>query len=164
MDLIVLYEFVPFDLFEINKEIEIKGEIKKEKVNNSDLTLNDKLFFYIKISRKGFKFLIEGCLDTNIILQCDRCLVDFSFPVKNDFSFLFIYDKEKLEYIDEHLLNIQDMILSEIFLNIPFKKLCSYDCKGLCPECGENLNINNCNCNINHGENPFAKLKTMFIN
>ena len=164
MDLMVLYEFAPFDLFEIDKEIEIKGDINKEKINNSDLTLNDKLYFNIKISRKGFKFLIEGCLDTNIILQCDRCLVDFSFPIKSDFSFLFLYDKEKLEYIDDHILNIRDLILSEIFLNIPFKKLCSYNCKGLCPECGENLNINSCNCNISYGENPFARLKTIFIN
>ena len=51
--------------------------------------------------------------------------------------------------------------MGQIYLNIPIKKLCSYECKGLCPVCGTNLNLTKCNCENQFNENPFAKLKEL---
>ena len=162
MALMVLRDFQIFDLFEVEDEYEIRGHIDNEQLKNKELTFSNFLDFNVKISRKGYKFLIEGDVNTEIILLCDRCLNNFKLPIYSKFRFLFIYKKEVLECINEHFLNLKELILSEVYLNMPFKKLCSNKCKGLCPVCGEDRNLFSCKCDNNSIESPFARLKILF--
>jgi uncharacterized protein len=43
-------------------------------------------------------------------------------------------------------LAIADILREQVLLALPMKVLCTIDCKGLCPNCGTNLNSGNCNC------------------
>jgi uncharacterized protein len=64
------------------------------------------------------------------------------------------------EYID-----LQDVVSEQIALNLPLKQVCSNECRGLCSNCGKNLNTGDCDCkkNINDEEHPFAVLKSIKI-
>ena len=43
----------------------------------------------------------------------------------------------------------------QVLLSLPSRTLCKEDCKGLCPRCGQNLNLAPCNCNSSErGQNP----------
>ena len=53
------------------------------------------------------------------------------------------------DYIEtpDYTLELDEVVISDIVLNLPSKILCREDCKGICPECGKNLNHGDCNCN-----------------
>ncbi len=83
---------------------------------------------------------------------CDRCAEEinreFSFDVnrivveelqneEDDDGFLIVTNRE---------LDLDELVNEEIVLSLPSKILCKDDCKGLCPQCGANLNVNKCNC------------------
>jgi uncharacterized protein len=43
-------------------------------------------------------------------------------------------------YVDGQDLNVRDWVHDALMLDLPSRVLCSDDCAGLCPICGENLN------------------------
>jgi uncharacterized protein len=44
-------------------------------------------------------------------------------------------------------VELDDEIRQEIILDYPMKIICKAECKGLCPNCGQNLNTGECDCN-----------------
>ena len=161
MDILYLYDFVNIDILEIEKEKQIKANININEKDN-ELIFSNPLKLDLTINRKGFKFHFNGNIETDLILQCDRCLDKFFYTICADFNFLFIYNEDKLEYINGSNLILKNLIFGEIYLNIPYKKLCKLECKGLCPICGENLNKIKCNCKTDDKINPFYKLKALY--
>ena len=43
-------------------------------------------------------------------------------------------------------LDLDELVVSDILLELPTKLLCKEDCKGLCSSCGRNLNEGKCGC------------------
>ena len=59
-------------------------------------------------------------------------------------------------------LSLKDeVVISDIILNYPQKYLCKDDCKGLCPECGKNLNEGDCGCNKTQVDSRLEILKQL---
>jgi len=46
----------------------------------------------------------------------------------------------------KEILDVSEDIRAEILLEFPMNLLCSDECRGLCPECGQNLNEKSCSC------------------
>ena len=106
----------------------------------------------------------EGSLETNLESECSRCLsffVDrFSFQLNDLYlpsvnietgrrvEFKAIEDiSEESFLIDEHqFLDLSEAIRQYTVSSMPLKPLCSTDCKGICPNCGDDLNDISCNC------------------
>jgi uncharacterized protein len=44
---------------------------------------------------------------------------------------------------------------------LPTKRLCSEDCKGLCPYCGKDLNEGRCDCEVDEIDPRFEVLKKL---
>ena len=103
---------------------------------------------------------IVGNLSTQLEIRCARCLE----PVKRDVieSFDLIYRPQGVDargeevsisaaeteigyYQGEGLL-LEDVLKEQILLALPVKLVCSTECKGLCPQCGRNLNVEQCDC------------------
>ena len=38
-------------------------------------------------------------------------------------------------------IHLSEIACEQIFLEIPYQPLCQEDCKGLCPQCGRDLNL-----------------------
>jgi uncharacterized protein len=47
---------------------------------------------------------------------------------------------------DTDKIDLDKDIRDYAILAVPMKKLCSENCKGLCPKCGKNLNDDLCDC------------------
>ena len=62
-------------------------------------------------------------------------------------------------YLKEPVIDVFAILSQQIFLVVPEKYLCSESCKGLCPKCGVNLNLNTCYCKKEFKSSPFAILK-----
>lgn len=83
--------------------------------------------------------------------SCDRCCEEF--VRKTDMSFTHklvqsLADDSNDDYIEtpDFALELDELVISDILLSLPQKNLCKDDCKGLCPECGQNLNEGECSC------------------
>jgi len=84
--------------------------------------------------------LATGSLSTVATLNCGRCLKEFQQPIKVD------------QFVAHHPLQGEDSvdltpnIREDILLELPQRALCKPNCNGLCPTCGQDLNVNACNC------------------
>lgn len=58
-------------------------------------------------------------------------------------------------------IDIDDIVIEQIYLSLPIKFLCSEGCHGLCPRCGTNLNQGECGCLKKNGHPAFLKLKEL---
>ena len=66
--------------------------------------------------------------------------------------------------IDGMKLDVDELVYSEVVLDLPTKHLCKEDCKGLCCNCGKNLNEGECGCDTDYIDPRLAKLKELLEN
>ena len=132
---------------------------------NYDLTISSK-----KISL-GFK--IFGKLKALIECQCIRCLKRTPYNTSISINLTLINNESKKEkdyinindivYIESNksYFNIGSILADMIELSKPYNPMCEESCKGLCPNCGQNLNNKKCICKKNKIDSPFEKLKNI---
>lgn len=99
-------------------------------------------------------------LDATMEIGCARCLEPVEFTVNRAFDLLYRplgVDKRAEEvaiseadteigYYEGDGLLLEDVLREQLLLASPVKLVCREDCKGLCPQCGTNLNHATCNC------------------
>lgn len=110
---------------------------------------------------------VNGSFETTVRAQCVRCLCDVSMTIHHDFHEVFhrseLEDGENYTWQNE-ILSLDQLVRDAIVLGMPQKLLCSEDCKGLCQDCGKNLNEGTCTCEQSDDFNPFAQLKDLYKN
>lgn len=117
------------------------------------------------LSISGKDIYLSGAIKTELKLNCSRCLEPFQFPVESQVTAHFVPREEPdedsvehpevelstsdidIEYYDGNRLDISQPVHDQILLALPFVAVCREDCKGLCGECGINLNNGPCGCN-----------------
>jgi uncharacterized protein len=55
-------------------------------------------------------------------------------------------ENDDIAVIPDMQLNPEEFCYPDIVMSLPTKLLCKDDCRGLCPDCGKNLNTGDCNC------------------
>lgn len=107
---------------------------------------------------------LKGNITGIIEAQCSRCLEPFDFPLNIEFDEFFskLESDEEVYPFEEEIIDLKDMIVDNLILSVPLRFICSEECKGLCPECGINLNRHQCNCNKNNIDPRLAVLKDLF--
>jgi uncharacterized protein len=129
-----------------------------------------------RITKTFTTVFIKGNLSATINSNCSRCLEDISIPIGGNFAYTLVPAKtetrEDLELTAEELeishysgdlIDLTSIICEQIILQIPIKALCLVECKGLCPQCGMNLNKSSCNCHLNVVNNRMAVLKNFKV-
>jgi uncharacterized protein len=114
----------------------------------------------------------RGHLETRLATTCSRCLGTVEMPVACDFDLTYrpmatIARNEELELPPAELgvgfyeapgIEVADVVTEQVNLFMPMQVVCSPDCRGLCPTCGANLNLETCRCPAAPHESPFASL------
>lgn len=126
---------LPMQDFELNGDYPFKSpvQLNVSAVNRAGLVeLNVKADFYYTT-------------------RCDRCFEDITKHMKFTFNHklaVSLIDEENDDYIEtpDYSLELDDVVMSDILLELPSKILCKDDCKGICPKCGQNLNQGECKC------------------
>jgi uncharacterized protein len=120
-------------------------------------------------------FRVTGRATTKLELQCSRCLDDFLVPVDARFELRYVPaiqnegegEREVAEddlttaFYREGSLDVIDMLREQFQLALPMKPLCAEACRGLCPECGANLNRTECGCAPKWEDPRLAVLKSI---
>jgi uncharacterized protein len=105
--------------------------------------------------------LMEGSCSATLELACVRCLKEFVWPLEARFRYIF-WPKSKESHVEEKELGAEDLevvyykegepvdlrrfIAEQIYLHVPQYPRCQDACKGLCGQCGINLNEQTCSC------------------
>lgn len=82
---------------------------------------------------------------------CDRCGTDVAKCLNYNFEHYLVTSlsgDQNDDYIEtpDHTIDIDELVTTDILLELPSKHLCSDYCKGLCPKCGTDLNKSTCSC------------------
>lgn len=134
-------------------KLDVKGKVKPFSYQDEEIAFKDDVHFEGQIKRMQSKYyLVTGTVTAVLVLQCGLCLekYDFktSFPVELHFMSKekAIDDDVDVYYTDGDNVELDEAIQTNAIMNIPSKRLCSPDCKGLCPVCGKKLGDKCCDC------------------
>lgn len=103
--------------------------------------------------RVSGELVVRGTLSSEVEMRCARCSEFFSTTVSVS-DFLRAYPAPE----GADLVDIAEDFREEILLHIPGFAVCSEECKGMCPQCGVNLNDGPCKCKKNDGPGPWSAL------
>jgi uncharacterized protein len=117
----------------------------------------------ILLRNAGQEIVARGSLRAVALLPCSRCLREHEVPVEFDFSETcgltqideprsYVSDSDgdepaPIPMLDGGTVDLSELVRQLLVLNLPDRSLCSPDCKGLCPQCGADLNLTTCDCN-----------------
>jgi len=158
---------------EQGSEIKMKESVEGLNLIGEEITLKEPVTLKLNINKTGTKVLIKGIIQTLVELECSRCLEDFLCHIDESFTVTFLpyferpkdpdleLDTEDLDisFYDGQLIDLTELVREQIILSVPMNPICKVNCRGLCPECGKNLNEGRCTCSSIRGEMRWPKLK-----
>ncbi len=97
---------------------------------------------------------IDAVVDT----KCARCLKPLQFPLQMEVEEAV---GEEGVVLEGTILNVDNIVKNNIVVELPIRFLCTDDCKGICSNCGADLNIAECNCKHEQFDERFAVLKKL---
>jgi uncharacterized protein len=128
-----------------------------------------------KVHKDKDRYRLVGTVKTVLEHACSRCLEPFRQPVDSHFDIRYLSQTENTGeeeneveeddlsdafYRDEQI-DLQHLMEEQFYLALPMKPLCREDCKGLCPNCGTNLNVATCDCQVRWEDPRLAGLKAL---
>lgn len=122
----------------------------------------------LEIGRTSQGLIATGNFEGKTTLECARCLNDFTHKLNWEITELFAFKSDMVDD-DESVLPLPDSaqidfgpILREYaLLEVPINPLHAPDCKGLCLECGQDLNVEDCGHEDIDSSSPFSELKEL---
>lgn len=119
-------------------------------------------------SRAGIVALSVIC-DCEYTAPCDRCGRDtvkhYKVPIERVLVAQLENDEnDEMILLQDFKLDMDELIYTEVVLAMPNKHLCSEDCRGICQECGKNLNDGPCGCATKTGDPRLAELSKLLEN
>ncbi|RJP48231.1 MAG: DUF177 domain-containing protein [Anaerolineaceae bacterium] len=120
----------------------------------------------INVGKTPQGLIVQADFSAETTLECVRCLTEFEHELTWSFTELYAFDKRSITESglllpDDAHLDMALLLREYALLEIPISPLCKPDCKGLCAECGENLNEKDCGHRPAEPDSPFAKLKDL---
>ncbi|MCX7598716.1 MAG: DUF177 domain-containing protein [Armatimonadetes bacterium] len=123
----------------------------------------------------GRTIMAQGQVAVTVELACARCLrphpVKLDVLVARECCLMQIDDPEAYRERDDDLppipilsgdeIDLSELVRQLIILHTPPRSLCRPDCKGLCDQCGADLNEGPCGCQQQGVDPRLAPLKSL---
>ena len=116
-----------------------------------------------------------GDLHVTVDAPCDRCLEPVALPIRSPFDLVYLPTTEaerggddeiddaaiEVGYYEGNGLRLNDVLREVVLLALPMQLVCSENCKGICPICGQNRNQRQCACQLATADDRWSKLKDL---
>ena len=125
---------------------------------------------HLQLSRRLEDVYVKGSFSASVEVECRCCVESFATSILGEIEVQFCptdaatpsdplqADTGERYYLGD-TIDLSEEVRQSLILEIPNWPLCSEECKGLCPQCGENLNLVDCGCQISEeSSSPFAAL------
>lgn len=117
---------------------------------------------------------VRGHVKVEMEADCDRCLEPALLPIDTDFELFYkpveegfgeekgVDDEEAdMGFYEGDGVELNDVLREFVLLTLPMQRVCSEDCQGICPVCGENRNLKKCGCQASPVDHRWAALKNL---
>jgi len=117
---------------------------------------------------------VTGHVSVRMQTDCDRCLDPADCPIDADFELYYRpvtegFSEEKqlapgeaeMGFYEGDGVDLNDVLREFVLLSLPIKRLCRAECKGICPVCGQNRNLNECQCQPEAADDRWSALKSI---
>lgn len=121
-----------------------------------DLNIVTPIFVKMNVQNKQGEVVLNMSLSFSQNCCCDRCLENLNISHDFNCKHILVSNKniqnndENCICLDNFKLDLNDLVITNILLNLPSKNLCDENCLGLCYQCGTNLNTSKCECQKNN--------------
>jgi uncharacterized protein len=127
----------------------------------------------VKFTLTNFGVLASIRLTAALHLTCARCLEPFDLPVESSFEeeyqptidiatglpAEFPKSDTAFQVPQTHTIDLAEAIRQNLVLAVDIIPVCSPECRGFCPGCGVNRNLEACACPPPQEASPFAVLQ-----
>ncbi len=142
----------------LNAELSLEPDALAAKSINADGPVKGTF----RVEKTGSQVLIKGSVSGCVRLQCSRCLTSYRYKIEEKIfielrPLLAAGEGEEMELASDDLdveffrgdsLDLEHFIEEQVRLALPMKPLCSKECGGLCPSCGEAIGSDACACDV----------------
>jgi uncharacterized protein len=129
----------------------------------------------LEIHKDKEKFRLAGRVTSELELPCSRCLEPFRLLVDASFDVRYLPASEmstederelqdedvEISYYRDDRIDLNELLREQFYLALPMKPLCTEGCRGLCSQCGTNLNTGTCDCAPEWEDPRLAPLKSL---
>jgi len=157
--------------------LNLSGEVALEdlKIESSEIRVLGRIWVTLIAEKHAGEVRVRGRFTAEIQLPCARCLEPVRVPLAAELDQFYRSHKDhrltgeiELQEKDTEIafyfgdfIEVSDIIREQVLLGLPMKPICREDCKGLCPYCGKNRNLDACNCHSLFVDPRFAQLLKM---
>jgi len=113
-----------------------------------DLIVND-LHCRLNLTRTSQGVWVQGEADCGLTQACTRCLTQLEPRYHLTLEELFsLIPRPDIQFSvgEDDAIDLAPLIREEVLVSLPTQLLCQAECRGLCMECGHNLNEGPCTC------------------
>lgn len=153
--------------------VRLEGTAEDVGLGPEDADLEGGVGFEGTLYRADTQVEVQGRVRAAVRLVCDLCVApmrqEIDAPVRVIFEKRAERDRRTdaegnaedtgILYYDGRTLELQEEIREVILLEIAWHPTCSPNCRGLCPQCGKNLNEGTCGCVPHRGVSPWDALR-----
>lgn len=157
-------------------------------LSETDTAVQGPLIVNLDLTNADSTVYATGSLSGTILRQCVRCLKEYEDPLDLWITAIYVRqvgiaahpakssapdkrrkgldakqeeadDDEDAYLYEGDQLDLAPMLREQVILSAPMQPLCQEDCRGLCVQCGENLNVRQCQCATEPVNTPFRVLQ-----
>ena len=143
--------------------------------SDDDYTVTAEVALVFDLHKDKTRYRLAGTIETILEMACGRCLEPFRVPVAVGFDLRYLPQTENrgederevqeddltTAFYQEETINLGDLVREQLYLTLPMKPLCRTECRGLCPECGADLNAVTCGCAARWEDPRLAPLRAL---
>jgi uncharacterized protein len=131
----------------------------------------------LSVSRRSDdQAVVRGSFTVGVTFPCDRCCQPAALELEAEFEYDCIVGKEDPRsgddtecreedyyrlYLHEPVIDLGEILKEQVYLAMPVSVQCRKSCKGLCHQCGTDLNVAECSCTSSDPSSPFAVLRQL---
>ena len=130
---------------------------------------------HVTFYRAQLDLFFDGSVRGTAAATCARCLEPQPYELANEFSIILTPEtrlRGEIElgagdltqsFYSGHEVDLTPLVYEQVLLALPTRPLCAEECRGLCPQCGANLNTGQCACTTDSGDPRLAVLRSLKI-
>jgi uncharacterized protein len=128
----------------------------------------------VDLEKTPTQLALRAQLATEGRFTCDRCAEEFVQELAASYRMHYLWNQEEASQLDPSevqivapnfaVIDLLEDVRQTLILAVPLKLLCRSDCKGLCPQCGKNLNEERCSCSSEPGDSRWEALRSLRSN
>ena len=127
----------------------------------------------VSVQKNDDEVVLSGRIQTHVIATCVRCLEDFDVGIDESLRRVanIVPDKQLREDTGDPdfvflpmslpVWDLDSVVREVVLLALSENPLCRDDCKGLCPQCGANLNHETCQCERREHRGALSQLSEL---